>query len=151
MQTVVRAETVISTADDLQALAWAQQQSWSTDTLVLTGSQGWMWGVDRGVDGGWWMLPLVGVAVTTPPVLYTYAPDAWVAETSQLSAAVRTSTGTEAEIRAIVTTHPRITHIYASERSPTLKPSQLAAADWLEVVYQGGDVTLFRVKRPFND
>jgi|GEM_PF-2121970 len=151
MQTVVRAETVISTADDVQVIEWAQQQQWSTDTLVLTGSQGWMWGVDRGVDGGWWLLPLVGVAVTTPPVLYTYAPDDWVAATQQLSAQVRTSTGAEAEVRTMVATHPRITHIYASERSPTLKPSKLVSATWLEVVYQSGDVTLFRVKRPLND
>lgn len=151
MQTVVRAETVMSTADDVRVLEWAQQQSWPADTVVLTGAQGWMWGVDRGVDGGWWMLPLVGVTVTTPPVLYTYAPDDWVADASQLSAAVRTSDGTEAGIRAIVIAHPGITHIYASERSPTLKPSQLALADWLDVVYQSGDVTLFRVKRPLND
>ena len=151
MQTVVRAETIISTADDLQALEWAQHQQWPADTLVLTGAQGWMWGVDRGVDGGWWMLPLVGVAVTTPPVLYTYATDDWVDEIRQLSAAVRTSDGSAAGIRTIVAAHAQITHIYASERSPTLKPSQLMTAPWLEVVYQAGDVTLFRVKRPLDD
>jgi prophage DNA circulation protein len=89
--------------------------------------------------------------VTTPPVLYTYATDDWVDEIRQLSAAVRTSDGSAAGIRTIVAAHAQITHIYASERSPTLKPSQLMTAPWLEVVYQAGDVTLFRVKRPLDD
>lgn len=147
IQTVVRDETVLTTTDDLAALRWMQSQEWPASTRVLTSAQRWMWGVDRGDDGGWWILPLVGVSVTTPPVLYTYGDDATVQQIAAYTARVRDGDGSLAMLADLLAADPTVTHVYASEHGAQLHPQVLRESPLLEEVYSTGDVAIFRVKR----
>ena len=105
-----------------------------------------MWHVDRGSDGGWWALPLTGRMVTTPPVLYTYGDDAWVARVSDTTAQLRTMDGSVAQVVSFMQNHPEVTHVYASERG-LMKPSVLQQDAMFHGLYTSGDVTIFAVVR----
>lgn len=145
IQHVVRDDTILATTADREALTWIDANL-PADAVIATNTAGWMWRVDRGSDGGWWALPLTGRIVTTPPVLYTYGDDAWVARVSDTTTALRTLDGSAAQVREFVRRHPEITHVYASERG-LMKPSQLTAVESFQTVYKSGDVTIFAVVR----
>lgn len=145
IQHVVRDDTILATTADREALTWIDANL-PADAVIATNTAGWMWRVDRGSDGGWWALPLTGRIVTTPPVLYTYGDDAWVARVSDTTTALRTLDGSAAQVLAFVRQHPEVTHVYASERG-LMKPSQLTAVESFQTVYTTGDVTIFAVVR----
>jgi hypothetical protein len=141
---VVRDTTIIATADDQAVLQWAVDNL-PRDATVMTNSAGWMWGVDRGGDGGWWLLPVAGIAVTTPPVLYTYADPAarsWIAETT---AQLREADGSLAFVERFVAEHREVNYIYASERGSAAKPSVLDTSAQFELRFRRGDAAIYAV------
>jgi hypothetical protein len=140
---IVNQETVIATADDAAVLAWAAD-GLPADAVVLTNATGWMWGVDRGSDGGWWLTPLAGIETTTPPVLYTYAAAADVAAAAARTHTVATATGTLPSIEALVAAYPEVNYIYASERG-VIKPSVLDTSQQFEVRFRSGDAAVYAV------
>ena len=141
---VVRDTTIIATADDLAVLQWAVDNV-PRDATVMTNSAGWMWGVDRGADGGWWLMPIAGIAVTTPPVLYTYAEPAtraWIVETT---AQLREADGSLAFVERFVAEHREVNYIYASERGSAAKPSVLDTSAQFELRFRSGDAAIYAV------
>ncbi|MCE2853110.1 MAG: hypothetical protein ACK5C8_03655 [Roseiflexaceae bacterium] len=145
IQHVVRDDTILVTHADRDALTWINA-TLPRDAVIATNSTGWMWRVDRGSDGGWWALPLTGRMVTTPPVLYTYGDDAWVAQVSATTHETSTMDGSAAQVVAFVQNHPEVTHIYASERG-VMKPSVLQGQAAVQALYTSGDVTIYAVVR----
>ena len=141
---VVRDTTIIATADDQAVLQWAVDNV-PRDATVMTNSAGWMWGVDRGGDGGWWLLPVAGIAVTTPPVLYTYADPAARASIAETTAQLREADGTLAFVERFVAEHREVNYIYASERGSAAKPSVLDTSAQFELRFRSGDAAIYAV------
>lgn len=146
LQHVVNDETVIATADDLNAIRWIDANL-PQDAVVFTNASGWMWQIDRGSDGGWWVLPLTGRKVTTPPVLYTYGADDWVKQISQQTGQIRDADGSWPELQTFLQNHPDITTIYATNRGTAAKSDTLRDNPELLELYRVGDVTIFAVQR----
>jgi hypothetical protein len=141
---VVRDTTIIATADDQAVLQWAVDNM-PRDATVMTNSAGWMWGVDRGGDGGWWLLPVAGIAVTTPPVLYTYADLAARASIAETTAQLREADGSLAFVERFVAEHREVNYIYASERGSAAKPSVLDTSAQFDRRFRSGDAAIYAV------
>lgn len=143
MQRVVRSATILTNQADTAAIAWIDAKL-PADAVLLTNATDWMWQVDRGVDGGWWVLPLTGRATTTPPVLFTYADgpvaQAFYAQTSQVR-----QIGTADALAAWLQKNPAITHIYATERG-AITPQIVGALPNVTNVYATGDVVIYAVE-----
>jgi hypothetical protein len=146
LQQVVNDETIIATADDLNAMQWIDANL-PKDAVILTNASGWMWQIDRGSDGGWWVLPLTGRQVTTPPVLYTYGADDWVQQISQQTGQIRDADGSWPALQTFLQNHPDITTIYATNRGTAAKSDTLRDTPELVELYRVGDVTIFAVPR----
>ncbi|MFM2309983.1 MAG: hypothetical protein RLY87_2105 [Chloroflexota bacterium] len=142
--TVVQDTTIIATADDRAVLEWAVDNL-PADATVMTNAAGWMWGVDRGADGGWWLLPMAGIAVTTPPVLYTYGAPDDVADIAATTGELRTADGSLAFVERFVAAHREVNYIYASERGAAAKPSVLDTSRQFELRFRSGDVAIYAV------
>jgi len=143
MQRVVRPATILTNQADMAAIAWIDAQV-STDAVFLTNATEWMWQIDRGVDGGWWVMPLTGRATTTPPVLFTYA-DAAVAQVLYAQTAQVRQIRTTAELDAWLLANPAITHIYATGRGG-ITPQLVATLPYVTNVYATGDVAIYAVQ-----
>jgi hypothetical protein len=146
LQQVINDETIIATADDLNAIQWIDANL-SNDAVVLTNASGWMWQIDRGSDGGWWLLPLTGRQVTTPPVLYTHGADDWVRQISAQTGQIRDADGSWPALQTFLQNHPDITTIYATNRGGAAKSDTLRGNPELVELYRVGDVTVFAVPR----
>jgi hypothetical protein len=143
MQRVVRPATILTNQADMAALEWIDAQL-PTDAVFLTNATEWMWQVDRGVDGGWWVMSLTGRATTTPPVLFTYA-DAAVAQALYTQTAQVRQIRTVDALAAWLLANPAITHIYASGRG-VITPQMVAMLPNVVGVYAIGDVAIYAVQ-----
>lgn len=143
MQYVVRQATVLTNDADMSAISWIDEHL-SADAVIVTNATEWMWRVDRGVDGGWWVMPLTGRSTTTPPVLYTYA-DASVAQAlydqTEHIRQVRSATALDKWLQA----NPAITHIYATSRG-SVTPALVDQLPYVRNVYATGDVAIYAVQ-----
>ena len=143
MQRVVRPATILTNQADVAAITWIDDHL-PADAVVLTNATEWMWQVDRGVDGGWWVMPLTGRATTTPPVLYTYA-DAPVAQALYAQTAQVRQIRTATDINVWLQANPAITHIYATGRG-VVTPNLVAELPYVTNVYAAGDVAIYAVQ-----
>jgi hypothetical protein len=145
LQHVVRADTILATNDDLDAIAWASAST-PPDARFVVNTVGWLGDVDRGADGGWWLLPLAGRAVSTPPVVYTYGPDAYVERVKQETAWLRSAGQvSDADLAAWMRAHD-YRYVYATHSGTTLNRERLSASLLFEQVYANQSVAIFALR-----
>ncbi len=145
---IVRPDTVLAGPADLTAIAWAAHAT-PPDARFVVGTVGWLYDVDRGADGGWWLLPLAGRQVSTPPVIYNYGAPGDVAAIKRDTAWLRDhgASASAAELAAFM--HERgYGYVYTSERPGALRAEALRNTSLFECVYDKGGVAIFRLRRP---
>ena len=144
-RSVINPVTVLATPADVEAIAWATQHT-PSDARFLINASPWL-NIYRGVDGGWWLLPLAGRWTSTPPVLYIYGPPDYVRETSELSRQVAGfQPGQEQQLYRLIQ-QAGITHIYLGPRTGPLTPATFMGNPAFETVYAHDGVTILAVHR----
>jgi len=68
---IIKPETVLATADDVAALEWIEANV-QPEAIFLIDVAPWKRAVWRGVDGGWWIMPLTGRRTVLPPSVYAW-------------------------------------------------------------------------------
>jgi hypothetical protein len=142
-RTIVNPGTVFATSDDRQAVVWAARNT-PADAVFLINVVPWQNGLYRGVDGGWWLLPLAERRTLLPPMLYSFAAKDYVDEVDGLAASVSSLTGCTGEFWSIVRAQG-VTYIYIKEGVGSLQPGALATCGGLEEVFRTGKVRIYRV------
>jgi hypothetical protein len=144
-QSIIRPDTILATHDDLTAITWVATHT-PTTARFLVNTAGWLGDVDRGADGGWWLLPLANRQVSTPPVLYTYANDATVAAIQRTTSWLRnTPSATDSQLADFMHTHG-FTYVYAVVGGQPLDSVRLRNSALFEQVYESGRVTILRLR-----
>jgi hypothetical protein len=143
LRRVVNPGTVLATPADLAAIAWAAEHT-PADARFLIGAVPWL-GSYRGVDGGWWLLPLAGRWVSTPPVLFVYGAPDYVRETRETGKIVSSfHAGQEQQIFQLIE-REHINYIYLSDRSAPLPANLFEANPAFEKVYERSGVTILAI------
>ncbi|MBX0327763.1 hypothetical protein K2Z83_08745 [Oscillochloris sp. ZM17-4] len=144
---VLNQGTVLATPADREAIAWAAANT-PPDARFMVNSGAWLDATRRGIDGGWWLLPLAGRWTTTPPVLYIYGDPAYVRHTREVEAVVANyRPGQEQAIIDLIAAEG-ITHIYLGPKVGALTPEVFAGRPGFHTVYQQGGVTIIAVAGP---
>ncbi|NWG19270.1 MAG: hypothetical protein HXY39_02990 [Chloroflexi bacterium] len=144
-RTIVRADTVLAGAADRAAIEWIARAT-PPDARFVVGTAGWLFDVDRGVDGGWWILPLAGRQVSTPPVIYNYGAPAAVAAIKRDTAWLRDygAVATAAQLAAFMRDRG-YGYVYTSERPGAIHASTLRGSPLFEEVYAAEGIGIFRL------
>ncbi|MCS6839954.1 MAG: hypothetical protein NZ701_04165, partial [Roseiflexus sp.] len=147
-RTIVRFDTVLAGPADLAAITWAARAT-PPDARFVVGTAGWLYDVDRGADGGWWLLPLAGRQVSTPPVIYNYGAPGDVTAIKRDTSWLRDhGASASAEELAAFMRERGYDYVYASERPGALRAEALRNTSLFECVYDEGDVAIFRLRMP---
>ncbi len=145
---IVRPDTVLAGPADLAAITWAAQAT-PPDARFVVGAAGWLYDVDRGADGGWWLLPLAGRQVSTPPVIYNYGAPADVAAIKRDTSWLRDHGAFASAENLAAFMHERgYTHVYTSDRPGALRAAPLHGAPLFECIYEDRGVAIFRLRGP---
>ncbi|MEI7768752.1 MAG: SOS response-associated peptidase family protein, partial [Chloroflexales bacterium] len=143
---VLNQSTVLATADDRAAIEWAAANT-PPAARFLVNTTGWLDAIQRGADGGWWLLPLAGRWTTTPPVLYIYGAPDYVRHVLAVETTLSGfRPGQEQAIFDLIAAEG-VTHIYLGAKGGLLKPELFADRPGFRTIYQRGGVTIIAVAR----
>jgi hypothetical protein len=143
-RSVIRPDTVLATAADMRAVAWAARET-PGDARFVVNTAGWLADVDRGADGGWWLLPLAGRQVSTPPVVFNYGPEAYVRSVKAETSWLRGGAGADPTALAAFMREHRYSYIFATGRGNSVDAQKLRTSALFNEVYREDDVSIFRL------
>jgi hypothetical protein len=143
---VINPVTVLATRADVDALEWVKRST-PPDARFFINSTYWMQGLDRGVDGGYWLLPYTGRASLLPPVLYMWGDEAYQQQLQDHIARSRQIQGCNPEFWNLVR-DANLTHIYLREGVGHLQPAMLQDCPRLKLQYQQDGVFIYEINRP---
>jgi hypothetical protein len=140
---ILNPSTVFADRDDLAAIQWIRENTPSA-TRFFVNDTPWQSATYRGVDGGWWILPLTGRQTLLPPVAYAWGTrdyinqiNGWAKRASQVS-------GCTPEFWSLVQ-DGQLDYAYLHAGMGSLQPEKLTGCAGAEVVYHSGTVWIFHL------
>lgn len=146
LRSVVNQVTVLAQPADVQALRWAETNT-PPDARFLVNSTLWLNGSYRGTDGGWWLMPMAGRWVTTPPAVYIYGRPEYRREVEALNQRITEITPDAIDALKQLCRDERITHVYVGNQSGPIKADMLFGDPIFTPIYDENGVTIFAVRR----
>jgi hypothetical protein len=145
LRSVINPLTVLAEDADVRAIEWAAQHT-PPDARFLVNTTHWLNGAHRGTDGGWWLLPLAGRDVTTPPALYIYGGAAYKGQVEALNQRIAQVQPTEPDQLRQVIRDEHIDYVYVGAKPGGPLRSDLLFGDpAFTPVYDEDGVTIFQV------
>ncbi len=146
LRSVVNQVTVLVQPADRKALTWAVENT-PQDARFLVNTTHWLNGAYRGTDAGWWLLPLAGRWVTTPPALYVYGTPEYKRSVETLNRRISELKATEPDQLKQLIRDERITHVFVgSNNAGPIKPDLLFGDPMFTPLYDENGVTIFAVR-----
>jgi hypothetical protein len=144
LRNVLNQNTVIASQADVAAIQWVTENT-PADARFLINATPWIGATDRGVDGGWWLLTLTGRWMSTPPALFIYGSQAYIAEVQARNRTViNYKPGGEQAIRELIA-RDQIDYLYFGTREGSLKAETFAALPGFTTVYDRDGVRILAV------
>ncbi|WP_026369474.1 DUF6541 family protein [Kallotenue papyrolyticum] len=145
LRTVINPATILATPADRRAIEWAIAQT-PANGRWLVNSTHWVNGAPRGTDGGWWLLPLGGRWVTTPPALYIYGSPAYKQQVEALNRRIAALSPTDQAALEQLVRDAHINYIFIGQRGGPIKPDLLWSNPRFLPIYDEEGVTIFAVR-----
>jgi len=142
---VLNQTTILAQSADLEAIDWIRQNT-PPDARFWINSTGWQ-GVYRGVDGGYWLMPLASRWTLTPPALYSSGAPDYVNQVQDWSRRASQTTTCSEDFHALVS-EAGLTHLYLKTGVGSLQPAALANCSDLLLIYQRNGISLYEITRP---
>jgi len=146
LRSVINPATELATPADRRAIEWAIAQT-PVDARWLVNSTHWVNGSPRGTDGGWWLLPLGGRWVTTPPAVYIYGAPAYKQQVEALNRRIAALQPADQAALEQLVRDERIDYIFIGQRGGPIKPDLLWGNPRFLPIYDEDGVTIFAVRQ----
>jgi hypothetical protein len=142
-RSIINPTTVFATQADLEAIEWLDVNT-SPQARFMTNVVHWQYQTHRGVDGGWWIMPLTGRTTLLPPVLYVMGARDYVDQINTWAAATSQLKECSAEFWDLVQ-DSEVTYIYLVEGRGSLQPEGLQGCEGISEVYENGGVHIYEL------
>ena len=140
---VVNQNTILATRADLDALAWVKENT-PVDARFLINTVQWQTGSYRGVDGGYWLLPLTGRQALLPPAVYGWGSPGLIRQVNDWAARAAKIQGCGDDFWSLVN-DARLDYIYLKRGRGNLQPEALAGCAGIQGVYDKLDVFIYEI------
>ena len=141
---IINQTTVFTNQADLDAIEWVAENT-EPEARFLTNITHWQYNTYRGVDGGWWIMPLTGRETLLPPALYVMGERDYVEGINKYAETASQLQDCSPELWNLVE-EAGVTHIYLVEGRGSLQSEQLEGCNGLSMVYARSGVTIYKVK-----
>ncbi|NOK62442.1 MAG: hypothetical protein GFH27_549293n176 [Chloroflexi bacterium AL-W] len=141
---VVNNNTIIATSADVAAIDWVAENT-PSDARFLINATTWLPGADRGIDGGWWIMPLTGRWTSAPPLLYSYGTYEYAVEIQERNRAIIDFQPDQFEQLEQLIEQNNVTHIYLGRALGSLTPEAFEGRKGFTTVYTQNGITILAV------
>lgn len=143
-RSVINSSTILATGSDLEAIEWIDSNL-SMEARFLINVTYWQYGSFRGVDGGWWITPLINRISSLPSGLYGMGDQDYVDQVNTIATQLSTMAGCSQEFWELVR-EERFTYVYLTQGKGSIQPDQLVICPGIELIYERQGVYLFRIE-----
>ena len=143
---VLNQDTQFVNSGDMTAIEWIEQNT-PADARFYINVSGWQGTTYRGVDGGYWLLPLTRRAAWMPPVLYTWMGPEEVVRMKNAAEKAQTVTTCNDDFWSIMD-QMQLNYVYIKEGVGALQPQGLQNCPGLIQVYHRDGIALYEVVDP---
>ncbi len=144
MRSIVNPGTVIADRADLVALEWARANIPETARFYIN-STSWQGSIERGTDGGYWLMPFAGFYTVVPPVPYMWESPESVAKTNRLADEAQELSGCTPAFWDIVR-DAQLSHVYLHDGKGSLQASALDGCPRLTLLYREQGVSIYSIE-----
>lgn len=144
--TIVNPDTILTQPEDLPAIAWVATHT-PPDARLAVNAWRWLGSTWAAQDGGAWLLPLTGRAVTTPPIDHIYNLSLF-REVIAFNEAAQQIKDWSAVDSAEFLRQQHVTHIFVGKRGGFFNPAALSRNPALVTLYSRDGVFVFGVSPP---
>lgn len=134
--------TVFAQAGDVHAIEWVADNTPEQARFFINVAL-WQTGLYRGVDGGWWLLPLAGRETVVPPAVYPMGDQAYVADVNAAAQQAMAFQGCTLELRRFLE-EQALEYVYLGPTPGPLSVEEVQDCAYLHPVYDRDGVTIFR-------
>lgn len=145
-RTLASDDDVLADEADARALAWVEAHV-PADARFFIGVAPWPPYGYRGVDGGWWLLPLTGRQTLLPPALYGLGDSGQVERLNLLAGRAAAISGCGPPFWDLVA-EAQLTHVYINAAHSSLRTRGFDDCPAVEQIYVADDVTIYRLLWP---
>ena len=142
---IVNPTTVLTGGADVAALEWVARHT-PPEARFFVNTTHWQGGAYRGVDGGYWLLPLAGRQSIMPPAIAGWGEDSYVRSFTETARQASAVNGCEA-MQALAV-EAGLTHIYVKEGAGSLQPAALEDCPGMVLLYRKGGVYIYAIEAP---
>jgi hypothetical protein len=143
MQDIVNPVTVLATQAEVNALTWIKENTPEEANFFINVTY-WQSSAYRGVDGGWWIMPLTGRKTFLPPALYGFGDIEAVKAINAVSEQAARFQECSTEFQTFLRENA-LTHVYLGPNLGPLRPETLADCPGLQTIYQQDGVVIYQV------
>jgi hypothetical protein len=136
-------QTLLVQPEDIVGLRWLEDNL-PQDSLVAVNSWRWLGETWAGSDGGAWILPLTGRAVTTPPIDHIYNPDLFT-QVREFNQSASNVSDWSNPAQAAWLRDQGVSHIYVGKRGGFFDPAKIAANPKFKLLFDQSGVFIFAV------
>ncbi len=141
---ILNPATILATPADHQALVWIQEHVPPGARFFINVTP-WQGGIYRGVDGGWWILPMTGRWSLLPPVVYAWGTPDYIKSINDLAAKASSLKTCSSGFWEIVR-QAELTHVYLRQGVGSLQPGNLTGCQGISLVYQQNGVSIYTLQ-----
>ena len=144
-RSILNNATVIANKADLQALEWVRANT-PADARFYINTAAWLGSTNRGVDGGYWLLPFAGRFSLVPPALYVLQSSDKVRQINDWAEQAKGIKGCNAEFWTIVS-QARLTHVYVRQGRGSLQADALDQCPRLRLLYREAGISIYEIEQ----
>lgn len=140
---IINPTTILADQADADALAWIEENT-PQNARFLSNTAHWQFGAYRGVNGGYWILPLTRRFSTAMPGLYSYGENRDVEEWLNWMERAAVVHACDDGFWSLVK-DAQLTHVYLREGKGALQPDAMVDCPNVEMIYSGNGVWLYQI------
>ena len=143
---LVPESAILATEADVRAMTWVQNHV-PTQARFFIGLATWPPYGYRGVDGGWWLLPITGRQTLLPPAIYGLGDSREVERLNEMARKASAIAGCGPDFWDLVE-QERLTHVYFNTQRSPIRPQSFDGCPAVERVYARDGVFIYRLLWP---
>lgn len=132
-RSILNRSTVLASEADARAVQWIARNT-PAEARFYINTAFWQGVTYRGVDGGWWILPLTGRATLLPPVVYEWGTGDYTFAIRANAKQASSLEGCTPEFWELVRANG-LTHVYLSGERGSLRPSAVQSCPGFQLLY----------------